>query len=303
MANQSLISVVIPCYNQGRFLKEAIESVLAQTYSRFEVIVVDDGSTDDTAEVAARFDGTRCLHQCNLGLAAARNAGLHASTGDFVVFLDADDRLLPDAIQDQLNCLENHFECAFVYGHVRLIAIDGSPLPAPHQAPVEGDHYLELLRRNYIWTSGAVLYRRRALESVGGFNASAGGSADFELNARIARLFPICCSDGPVLEYRRHDESMSRDCARMLRASVGVRREHRRLVRGRGLYEEALRAGIRRAQADYGEKLIEIAHSRVSKADWRGAMNALFILLRYYPMGFLKRARRRLNNLALHVQG
>lgn len=302
MVNQSLISVVIPCYNQGRFLKEAIESVVAQTYSRLEIIVVDDGSTDCTAEVAANFDRTRCLHQCNLGLAAARNAGLQASTGEFVIFLDADDRLLPNAIHDQLHCLERNPECAFVYGHVRLIAGDGSPLQAPPQPPVEVDHYLELLRRNYIWTSGAVLYRRHALESVGGFNASADGSADFDLNARIARVFPICCSDAMVLEYRRHDENMSRDCARMLRAAVGVRREHRKLVRGRGLYEEALRTGIRRAQADYGEKLIEVVRSRVSKADWSEAMKGLFILLRYYPMGFLKRAHRKVNNLAPNVQ-
>src|SRR5215212_9690625 len=92
-----LVSVVIPCYNQAHFLSEAIESVLAQTHPNFEIIVVDDGSTDNTSEVAARYPGVRHIRQDNQGLAAARNTGLRESKGTCLVFLDADDRLLPNA--------------------------------------------------------------------------------------------------------------------------------------------------------------------------------------------------------------
>src|SRR6202007_291490 len=98
MSKQKLASVIIPCFNQARFLGEALESALAQSYGSCEVIVVDDGSTDETAKVAAAFNRIRYLSQTNRGLAAARNAGLKASAGRYLVFLDADDRLLPDAV-------------------------------------------------------------------------------------------------------------------------------------------------------------------------------------------------------------
>src|SRR4029450_1113854 len=92
------VSVVIPCYRQAHFLTEAIASALRQSYSNLEIIVVDDGSPDNTEEVVRRFPGVRYIRQRNQGLAAARNAGVRASTGDFVIFLDADDRLVPGAV-------------------------------------------------------------------------------------------------------------------------------------------------------------------------------------------------------------
>ena len=122
------MSVVIPCYNQAHFLSEAIESVLAQSYPHFEIVVVDDGSTDDTPKVAARYPAVRCIRQDNRGLSAARNAGLGCSEGEYVVFLDADDRLLPEALEVGLECFDANPECAFVSGHYREISVDGSPL-------------------------------------------------------------------------------------------------------------------------------------------------------------------------------
>src|SRR5215207_9860716 len=117
-----LVSVVIPCYNQAHFLGEAIESVLDQSYPNFEIIVVDDGSPDDTSEVAGRYPEVRLVRQENRGLAGARNAGLSYSEGEYVVFLDADDRLLPEALEAGLKCLKAHSECAFASGRYRFIA-------------------------------------------------------------------------------------------------------------------------------------------------------------------------------------
>jgi glycosyltransferase involved in cell wall biosynthesis len=121
-----LVSVVIPCYNQAHFLGETIQSVFAQSYPRFEVVVVDDGSTDDTSEVAARYPGVRCVRQDNQGVSAARNSGLLRSEGEYAVFLDADDRLLPGALEAGLECLRVHPRCAFASGRYRFIAGDGS---------------------------------------------------------------------------------------------------------------------------------------------------------------------------------
>src|SRR5713101_4173715 len=116
-----LVSVIIPSYNHAQFLGQAIESVLAQSYSNFELIVVDDGSTDNTTEVARRYSPVRYIYQENAGLSSARNSGLRQSRGEFLVFLDADDRLLPHALETGISCMREHPECAFVSGHCRVI--------------------------------------------------------------------------------------------------------------------------------------------------------------------------------------
>ncbi len=108
------MSVVIPCYNQVHFPGGAIESVLAQGHLRFEIVVVDDRSTDDTSEIARRYHGVCCVRQENRGRSAAGNSGLRHSEGGYLVFLDADDRLLPGTLEAGLECFDAHPECAFV---------------------------------------------------------------------------------------------------------------------------------------------------------------------------------------------
>src|SRR5829696_5537524 len=170
--SRPLVSVVIPCYNQAHFLGEAIESVLAQSHPNFEVIVVDDGSPDNTSEVAARYPGVRLVRQENQGLSGARHAGLARSEGEYVVFLDADDRLLPEALEAHLEHLKAHPECAFVSGHYRFMTNDGSPLSERPRPIISRDRYLELLERNYIVVPAVVMYRRAIFKSVGGFDTS-----------------------------------------------------------------------------------------------------------------------------------
>src|SRR5829696_17619 len=204
-----LVSVVIPCYNQAHFLGEAIESVLDQSYPNFEIIVVDDGSPDDTSEVAGRYPEVSLVRQENRGLSGARNAGLARSEGEYVVFLDADDRLLPEALETHLEHLEAHPECAFASGPCRRIAADGSPLPTPLQRHIEGDHYLVLLHRCYIWPPAVVMFRRAILETVGGFDTSLCPAEDHEMYLRIARRFPVCRHEKVVAEYRQHGTKAS----------------------------------------------------------------------------------------------
>ena len=153
-------------YNQAVFLSEAIESVLAQTYPRFEVVVVDDGSTDNTEETARHYPGVQCLRQENQGLAVARNNGFQQSRGDYVVFLDADDRLLPRALEAGLAGFRAHPDCVLVAGHCRLINHDGTPLMASSQPCIERDHYARLLAECYIYPPATVMYRRSILAAV-----------------------------------------------------------------------------------------------------------------------------------------
>ena len=277
------VSVVIPCYNQGRYLGEAIESARRQTHEAVEVIVVDDGSTDDTARAAAAHPGVRYLHQRNAGTAAARNRGLADSGGAFLLFLDADDRLLLDAVARGVDYLARHPDAAFVTGHVRLIHADGTPDVVPTQEH-EPAGYAALLRWNYIWTPGVVLYRRAVLDVLGGFDPAAAGSADFDVNIRIARRQAIACHHHVILEYRQHEANMTRDPAHMLRSAVSVRRREKRYARGAGL-GAAWRIGMRAVQADFGSRLIDrIKGDLVRGRRWR-AVQGLLCLLRHHPGG------------------
>jgi hypothetical protein len=125
-----------------------------------------------------------------------------------------------------------HPECAFVYGHLRLIAADGSHLLTPNQPCVEKDHCLELLRRDYIWTPGVVMYRRDAFASVLGFDTLIDACADCDLNIRIARDWPAYCHGELILEYRKHGGNMSKNPALMLKTALAANRLQLNYVKG-----------------------------------------------------------------------
>src|SRR4029450_6964262 len=120
-----LVSVVIPRYRQAHFLSEAIESVLGQTYPNVEVVVVDDGSPDNVGPVAGRYPGAVYVRQQNAGVSAARNEGVERSSGEFAIFLDADDRLLAGGVEAGLEQLKQHQDHAFASGQFRFIGADG----------------------------------------------------------------------------------------------------------------------------------------------------------------------------------
>ena len=297
-----LVSIIIPCYNQARFVGKAIESALNQTYAQREIIVVDDGSADDTFRVAMRYPGVRLIRQKNLGLAGARNTGLRASTGAFLVFLDADDRLLPAALEVGVNALLDRADCAFVFGQVRLIAADGSLINVPPPARLDGnagDAYEELLRHNPIWTPGAVVYRRKVLDVIGAFDASARfkGCEDYDLSLRIARRFPVLAHDRIILEYRKHGANMSGNAGLMLSHFISVLRSNRAYARGHPRYEAALDSGIRSVREDYGEKAIRELSENLRRHNWGRVLKGGYILLRHYPRGLAAHASAKLLRL------
>jgi len=289
-ATNPAVSVVIPCYNQARFLGESIESALRQTCRPVDVIVVDDGSTDETASVAHSYSGVMYVRQSNGGAPSARNHGLRLSQGELVLFLDADDRLLPDALARGVAALACHPDWAFVTGHVRLIAADGTPEAIPPQGHAAGDQFLALLRSNYIWTPGVVLYRRSVLESCGAFDPAARASADYELNIRIARQHAIGCHHSAILDYRRHGENMSADMGEMLRSAVSVRLRQRRFVVGRPEAQRAWKEGIEIVRADFGERLIDQVKRDLREGRVARAARGIGCLSRYYPGGLLRTA-------------
>lgn len=284
-----LVSIVIPCHNQGAYLRQSIDSALQQTYPAVEVIVVDDGSSDDTGAVVRTYPSVRHVTQRNLGAAAARNAGLRESRGEYLIFLDADDRLLPHAAAAGVECLTAHPDWGFATGHVHLVDREGAPAGVPVQEHADRDGYVELLRFNHIWTPGAVMYRRSAFDAAGDFDPSAGGSADYDLNIRLARRFAFGCHHQIVLAYRRHGANMSTDLRHMLRSAVSVRRRQRRFVLGDRAATQAWKAGIRYVQGDFGDRLIEQVKGDLRTPGRRGrSLQGALCLLRYYPAGVLR---------------
>ena len=281
--------MVIPCYNQAHFLSEAIQSVLSQSYPDFEVIVVDDGSTDDTAEVASGYAAAnrrvRLIRQENRGLAGARNRGLAESRGEYVVFLDSDDRLVEEALEVGVRELASHPECAFVSGHYRPISADGDPYAVPRQARIEEDHYLALLRDNYISMPASVMYRRWVFEEVEGFDGSVDAAADWDLYLRVARRFPVYHHGEVVADYRWHGSNMTADPALMLRSTVSVLRGQRQLVEGNKRYEQALEEGIKLFREHNGVNLAKEIRSHVRRRDTGRALRGALVLARFYPQG------------------
>jgi hypothetical protein len=251
---EELVSVVIPCFQQAHFLPEAVESVLAQDHPEVEVIVVDDGSPDNVEAVAARCPGVRFLRQENSGLAAARNAGMAEARGEFLLFLDADDRLLPEAIGLGLEELRGDAATMMAAGTWRLIGEEGEPLPAdPPQQPREA--YPALLESCFISTPAAVLYRRALFEEIGGFDPSVSASADYDLYLRTAATYPVRLHPHPVAEYRRHGANMTRDPELIMGAELAVLERQAERVAGDEKLREALDRGLARSRSYHGARL------------------------------------------------
>jgi glycosyltransferase involved in cell wall biosynthesis len=235
------ITVVVPAYNYAHYLPDALDSVLAQTVSDWECVIVDDGSTDDTAAVAAAYVARdsrfRYLLQDNAGPAAARNNALRNSTGRYIQLLDADDRLAPRKLETHGRFLDERPDADLVYSmatffrteepHRVLHSMYGR-LSRPLLQKVYGaEEALEKLQEFNITPPVAVLFRRTVIERVGFFNESSRGCEDWDFWLRCAiagAAIVYLPSDEPAGFIRTHDASISHSSAGMMRALVGAAR-------------------------------------------------------------------------------
>ena len=293
---RTLISVVIPCYNQGHFLADAVKSAASAAY-RVEVVVVDDGSSDETAAVAGRFAGIRYVRQENRGLAAARNRGLQESSGDLVIFLDADDRLLPGGIDAGARALAGNANCAMAYGRCVMMGPDGTELPTPQQRRVLSGHHAVLLRTNPIWMPAMAIFRRGPLVDAGGFAAGFDGSSDYDLYLRIAQAHPVYDHGTLVAAYRRHGASMSGSARRMLRDTLAVMQRHRP-GDGDAAQLQAWSEGCAAWRDFYGTQLAEEIRSHVHRRQLGAAGAKACSLARYAPAVLRRESGRKLRTLA-----
>ncbi|MFK7943545.1 MAG: glycosyltransferase family A protein, partial [Paracoccaceae bacterium] len=237
------VTIVVTTYNHAHFLAAALESIKAQTVPLKEIIVVDDGSSDDPAKVVERFSGVKLLKQNNQGLSAARNTGLRAAHGSFVGFLDADDRLLATMVEVNLRQFEHNPGCAFVYGAYQLVDAKGNVTAKPPLCEPGDDAYSSFLVNNLVGMHGTVLYRREILLKEGGFDTTLRAVEDYDVYLRLARNYPVSAEDETLASYFRHDSNMSNDNAFMLKWALAVQGRHRETASTRADWQEAFNLG------------------------------------------------------------
>jgi glycosyltransferase involved in cell wall biosynthesis len=263
------VTIVIPCYQQAHLLADALHSARRQAPAKVEIIVVDDGSTQDVAAVLrAVAPEARFIRQANQGLAAARNTGLAAGTAGVIAFLDADDRLLPGGLAAGMACLADHPDSGFVFGGYTNVDAAGRPCrpavrPKPGHVP-----YSAFLARNIVGMHGAVLYRRQAVVDAGGFDAGLRSCEDHDLYLRMAGRHPVHAHAALVAEYRRHGGTLSGQSLDMIEAGLAVLRRQRPLLASRDL-RRAYRAGLRFTIAKYGFQFARQLAARVARGELR----------------------------------
>jgi glycosyltransferase involved in cell wall biosynthesis len=217
---EALVSVIIPCYNHGRYLSKAIESVLTQTYTHFEIIVVDDGSNDETKEIAQNYKEVKYVYQMNQGLSAARNTGIDESTGEYLVFLDADDWLLTDALMINLHFIQGAPQLAFVSGGFRFFFNKDQKM-WDEISKVESNHYCHLLQKNFIAMIATVMFQRWVFNSFR-YDTTLKVCEDYDLYLRVARRHPIVHHTELIAVYFIHDLNVSKGSAKMLNTALQI---------------------------------------------------------------------------------
>ena len=299
-----LVSVILPVFNGAEFVGCALESVLLQTYRNLEIVVVNDGSTDQTEAIlqacAARDPRLRVITQSNAGVARARNRAIAESTGEFIAPIDADDVWSPDKIARQLQCMLGAGEnTGLVYSWWVWIDATGKVLDRSPRWTIEGNALEKLIFINFTGSASVPLYRRRCLQQISGYNemlapAGAGGCEDWEVALRVAATYGVAVVPEILLGYRRRAGSMSSACGTMWRSQQLVMEGVRKLR------PELKPALFRASENQFSMYLAATSYwSGDARAAWQWALRAgvrLPLLVSPYVAKMLLRPRRATRN-------
>ena len=216
------VSVIIPTYNYARFLPNAIDSALAQTFREYEIIVVDDGSTDNTADVAKRYAGQiRYHHQENRGLSGARNAGCRLASGELFAFLDADDEWNREKLERQVAVMDASPELGLVSTYMRFMDADRKALPGRKPAIVPGETLIDIIERGTAAPS-SFMVRRACFEAAQGFDEQLTAMEDLDFCLRLARHSPIKHIHEELGLYRVHGPSLSGNPSKVYPSYIAI---------------------------------------------------------------------------------
>lgn len=218
------VSVVIPAYNAIAHLPETLDSVQQQSFQNFELLIVDDGSTDGTSEWVASLSDSRIrlITQTNSGCAAARNRGIQAAEGDYIAFLDADDIWEPGKLEKQVRILDNQPFVGLVYTWISHIDGQGQPIEQLGMPTVEGYVWELIVEENPIMCGSVPMVRRACFETVGLLDQQLRSAEDWDMWIRIARLYEFAVIKEPLVRYRIHAGSKSHNLDLHLRSRLRV---------------------------------------------------------------------------------
>lgn len=278
------VSVIIPCYNQAHFLGKAIKSVLEQNEQDVEIIVVNDGSTDDTEEVVKKYPQIIQVDQTNQGVANARNNGFANSKGKLIVFLDADDYLGPKSLEAAVASLNAAPDAVFSYGVMQSISTEGSPIA--QRRPVQrASPFCDLLADNFIPTPGMVMFRRSTLKIYGLFDQSFTPAEDYDLYLRITRKAPITHHSEIAVFRRFHPDATTNKAASMLRSVLSVHRKFRKASEISTDCRENFLSGARFWREWYGSQLTAQLRNSLFRLQFSKAAMMFARLITLYPKG------------------
>lgn len=276
MTSTPLVSVVVPAYNAETYIDAAVHSVLVQTFRDFELIVVDDGSSDRTASrLMAYGDSLRCLRQPNGGVSRARNRGIEASRGRLVAFLDADDAWLPGKLARQTSTLESQGDCRACY--TAATVTDASLRPTTVERSPDGSvTVLNLLLQGNLVPGGgsSILCERNLLNETGAFDADLSLCADWDMWIRMATRTRFAAVDEALVLYRRTPHSMSANPFMLERDTLALLAK---TFSDRGVPDCGIRARV------YGYQYRVLSGSYLHAGLHRDAMRCLMRSLRHDP--------------------
>ncbi len=303
-----LVSVVVPVYNGAKYLRQALDSALGQTYPRLQLVIVDDGSTDSSAEIIASYGPRLCsIRQANAGVACARNAGIRAAAGDLIAFLDQDDWWLPEKVDRQVERFRADPDLGLVHTNILQYSetagafVDGvyDTQPSPQ---LVGHCYDQLLLGNCVYNS-SVMIRKAVLADTGLFDPGIPGNTvqDYDLWLRIARCSPFAYVREPLTALRLHPEQGTWNRRAML--GDELRLLERELAALGGRPSPVLRARLARLLDALGVAHLDAEEPRAARpffaralgARWSGRAALLYAASFLTPAGiaWLRRQKSR----------
>jgi glycosyltransferase involved in cell wall biosynthesis len=288
-----VVSIVTPAYNAASYIESAITSALRQTFADLEILVVDDGSTDDTAAIVARVASgdprVQLLRQPNRGVSAARNAAMRSARGRYFAFLDSDDLWHAGFLEAQIGLLESRPDIDVVTGNAFVLGgpRDGQParpFPDPRPHPTTADMIAD---ETAVFIMCA--FRRAVYDTIGGFDETKATNEDYDFWIRAAHAgFRFWRNDTPLGQYRTHANSLSANESRMLRGILVVLTEHRARIAGRPEESAALERQIERFETELKASEARLA---LEAGDYKSAARHLDALAARRPTASLTLAR------------
>jgi len=285
------VSVIIPTFNQSGYLVEAIKSVLSQTYTSLEVIVVDDGSTDNTAEVVGAFDSrVRYLRQSNKGTAAARNAGIAHAKGKWIAFLDHDDLWMPEKLALQIPLFEADPKLGLVYAAIRFFDDRTGRITCEHfPGPELGFH--DLLGHQVISLQTSV-FPKGVLQEVGGFDESLFGTDDWDLCIRVTARYAAKGVATPLVNIRLHDAHASYAAERMYENEWAVVNKNAGMHQNCVACRAALRRTARMLRASQYGRRVSRAKAELGQGKYLSSITTRCEAILRYPIALARVPRR-----------